>query len=124
MKPKITYICVQELPYHEPYGFQFWAEDENGTLCTDTPAYIYVPFSHFERYLLDVFQQVYFEQENEDFDVMATHFFNLSSVQNITHRLNQKHFYGPNEQDFIQNIIDWLSQKSQSADTIVVNGTL
>lgn len=129
LKNKVFVFSVEGLAYDEPYGFKLYAIDENEDILQGKYAYIYVPFSHFERYLLDSFQVVfpienYYDDENNRFDVMGDNFFGKKEVQTIINLLKTKTFHNKNERLFVQKLIDWLSEKIAFADEVVVYGTL
>ncbi len=128
LNEKVDIFAVEDLEYDKPYGFQLWAEDENETILQGKYARIFVPFSHFEAYLLDDFKAV-FPIENdyfEDncFDVTGVNYFGKKEVQSIICSLKTKTFSNENEQRFVQKLIDWLTEKIAFAHEIVVYGTL
>lgn len=117
-------LAVVNVDYHEPYGFQLWAETENGEIYKGNRYAVFVPFSHFEKYLLADFKEFFSDEDEMAFDVTGTNFFNKLSIEKIIKKLNEKSFEKENERQFVQNIIDWLSEKINIAPIIVVNGTL
>lgn len=129
LKNRASVCSVEGLAYDEPYGFVLSAFDENENELEGKNAVIIVPFSHFEKYLLESFQAVFpienyiFENDNS-FDVTGDNFFGKKEIFEIIEHLKSQKFPHENERIFVQKIIDWLTEKIAIAHEINVFGTL
>lgn len=118
LNSEVHIVSVAGLSYNEPYGFQMWAE-KNETMCKGKQYCIFVPFSHFERYILSDIQAI-----DDEFDILGTNFLDKVTVEVLMDTLKNKNLHSIEEQEFIHKIIVWLLEKLTVADTIVINGTL
>lgn len=126
-----VFISTKEkLKSEDKIGFVLWPEKSNGEAYKSVKRNdVFIPAEDFE-YIINVFESVFPVQHprhkriEKSFDIYGHNYFDNKTIQLIVTKINDIKSDDPKINFFLKEVKQWLMEKLEYADIIVVFGTL